>query len=376
MKKIIVIIFLIFPIITFAEAKPVISGHNAIVIDRNSNRILYEKKGFEKAYIASTTKIMTCIIAIENNDLKSIVKISKKAAQTGGSDVELKENDEIVLSELLYGLMLKSGNDAAVAIAEHTSGNIEEFAKLMNKKANELGAFSTNFITPHGLDTDNHYSTAYDLAIITNYALKNETFKEIVSTAYHTMTFLNGKTKELKNTNPLLFSYPGTTGVKTGYTGLANRCLVVSAKQNDMELIAVTLGEPSSKLRISDTSKLLNYCFKNYTLYNITKLYPQNSSISVKKSIEKNIIPPYEKELILPLTQQEKQNITLKKYIPDEINAPVKQNEKIGKVQFTLNDEILGEINLVSPKDISRRNVTSYYSSLLSEFFNYSNYLY
>lgn len=376
MKKIIVLIFLIFPIITFADAKPVISGHNAIVIERNSNRILYEKKGFEKAYIASTTKIMTCIIAIENNDLKSIVKISKKAAQTGGSDVGLKENDEIVLSELLYGLMLRSGNDAAVAIAEHTAGNIEEFAKLMNKKANELGTFSTNFVTPHGLDTDNHYSTAYDLAIITNYALKNETFKEIVSTTYHTMTFLNGKTKELKNTNPLLFSYPGTTGVKTGYTGLANRCLVVSTKQNDMELIAVTLGEPSSKLRISDTSKLLNYCFENYKLYNITKLYPQNSLISVKKSIEKNIIPTYEKELIIPLTQQEQQNITLRKYIPNEINAPVKQNEKIGKVQFTLNDEILGEINLVSPKDISRRNITNYYSSLLSEFFNYSNYLY
>lgn len=376
MKKIIVLIFLIFPIITFADATPVISGHNAIVIERNSNRILYEKKGFEKAYIASTTKIMTCIIAIENNDLKSIVKISKKAAQTGGSDVGLKENDEIVLSELLYGLMLRSGNDAAVAIAEHTAGNIEEFAKLMNKKANELGAFSTNFVTPHGLDTDNHYSTAYDLAIITNYALKNETFKEIVSTTYHTMTFLNGKTKELKNTNPLLFSYPGTTGVKTGYTGLANRCLVVSTKQNDMELIAVTLGEPSSKLRISDTSKLLNYCFENYKLYNITKLYPQNSLISVKKSIEKNIIPTYEKELIIPLTQQEQQNITLRKYIPNEINAPVKQNEKIGKVQFTLNDEILGEINLVSPKDISRRNITNYYSSLLSDFFNYSNYLY
>lgn len=367
---------MLFPIVSFADTTPTISGHHAVVIERNSNRILYEKKAFDKAYIASTTKIMTCIVALENNDLNSIVKVSKKAARTGGSDVGLKENDEIVLSELLYGLMLKSGNDSAVAIAEHTAGSVEEFAKLMNKKAIELSALSTNFVTPHGLDTDNHYSTAYDLAIITNYALQNPTFKKLVSTTYHTMTFKDGKTKELKNTNPLLFSYPGITGVKTGYTGLANRCLVASAKQNNMELIAVTLGEPSSKLRISDTTKLLNYCFKNYSLCNITDLYPAQFTIPLQKSLEKNIIPIYESDLIIPLTDQEKQNVTLQSYFPEEINAPVKAKQEVGKVQFLLNDEILGEVNLLCPKNIKKKNTKDYYFSLISEFFNYSNYLY
>ena len=376
MKKIILLLFLLFPIVSFADTTPTISGHHAIVIERNSNRILYEKKAFDKAYIASTTKIMTCIVALEHNDLNSIVKVSKKAARTGGSDVGLKEGDEIIFSELLYGLMLKSGNDSAVAIAEHTAGSVEEFAKLMNKKALDLGALSTNYVTPHGLDTDNHYSTAYDLAIITNYALQNPTFQKLVSTTYHTMTFKDGKTKELKNTNPLLFSYPGTTGVKTGYTGLANRCLVASAKQNNMELIAVTLGEPSSKLRISDTTKLLNYCFKNYSLCNITNLYPAQFTIPVQKSLEKNILPIYETYLIIPLTEQEQQNVTLQSYFPKEINAPVKAKQEVGKVQFLLNDEILGEVNLLCSKDIKKKNTKDYYFSLLSNFFNYSNYLY
>jgi len=376
LKKIILLLFLLFPIVSFADTDPIISGHHAVVIERNSKRILYEKKAFDKAYIASTTKIMTCIVALENNDLNSIVKVSKKAARTGGSDVGLKENDEILLSELLYGLMLKSGNDSAVAIAEHTAGSVEEFAKLMNKKAIELGALSTNFVTPHGLDTDNHYSTAYDLAIITNYALHNSTFQKLVSTAYHTMTFKNGKTKELKNTNPLLFSYPGTTGVKTGYTGLANRCLVASVKHDDMELIAVTLGEPSSKLRISDTSKILNYCFQNYSLYKVTELYPAQFSIPIQKSLEKSILPIYENDLILPLTEQEKQNVILQSYFPRVINAPVKEKQEVGKVQFLLNDEILGEINLICPKKIAKKNTKDYYFSLLQNFFNYSNYLY
>ncbi|MBP3285203.1 MAG: D-alanyl-D-alanine carboxypeptidase [Clostridia bacterium] len=376
MKKIIWILFLLFPIVSFADTTPSISGYHAIVIERNSHRILYEKKAFDKAYIASTTKIMTCIVALENNDLNSVVKVSKKAAGTGGSDVGLKENDEIALSELLYGLMLRSGNDAAVAIAEHTAGSVEEFANLMNQKAVELGALSTHFVTPHGLDTDNHYSTAYDMALIADYALHNETFQKLVSTTFYTMTFKNGKTKELKNTNPLLFSYPGITGVKTGYTGLAGRCLVASAKQNGMELIAITFGEPSSKLRIADTTKLLNYCFSNYSLCNITELYPAQFSVPVKKSLEKTILPIYESDLILPLTEKEKQNLTIQTYLPDEVNAPVEVNQEIGKIQFLLNDEILGELNLLCPRNIKKKTTKDYYFSILTEFLNYSDYLY
>jgi len=195
---------------------------------------IYEKNAFTKKPMASTTKVMTAIIAIENNELNDIVKVSKKAANTGGSSVHLKQGQEIKLEELLYGLMIASGNDAAVAIAEHTAGSVEEFAKLMNAKAIELGAFNTNFVTPHGLDADGHYSTAYDMAIITRYALKNPTIAKLVSTQSKYMTFLDGTGRSLNNTNALLSSYAGANGVKTGITsmdwmGLVLICFVLPA---------------------------------------------------------------------------------------------------------------------------------------------------
>ena len=162
--------------------EPDVHSTHIVAIDRNTNRILYEKSAFDKTPMASTTKILTSIIAIENCKLDDIVHISSNAAHTSGSTLGIKTNDNIRMEDLLYGLMLRSGNDCAVAIAEHISGNLENFSSLMNKKAKELGLNNSNFITPHGLDADKHYTTAYELALITNYALKNETFKKIVST--------------------------------------------------------------------------------------------------------------------------------------------------------------------------------------------------
>lgn len=162
--------------------EPDVHSAHIVAIDRNTNRILYEKSAFDKTPMASTTKILTSIIAIENCKLDDTVHISSKAANTSGSTLGIKTNDTMKMEDLLYGLMLRSGNDCAVAIAEHISGNLENFSSLMNKKSKELGLNNSNFITPHGLDADKHYTTAYELALITNYALKNETFKKIVST--------------------------------------------------------------------------------------------------------------------------------------------------------------------------------------------------
>lgn len=373
LKKIILIILLLFPVSSFAA--PSVSGHHAIAIERDSGRILYEKNAYKKTAIASTTKIMTAIIAIENNDLSDIVHISKNAAKTPGSSLDLKEDDAICLKELLYGLMLRSGNDAAVAIAEHTSGNVDEFAKLMNKKAIEIGALSTNFITPHGLDKENHYSTAYDLALISNYALKISLIKEIVSTENYTMAFTDGRTKNMHNTNPLLSAYSGVFGIKTGYTGMAGRCLVAAAEKNDMEIIVVTLGEPSSKLRISDTVKIFEYCFNNYTLTNLCDLYPLNFSLDIGKSTEKAIRPNYKKSLLIPLTKTEKENIIIKKHPYNNLIAPIKKDEPLGKIQFMLNDEILGEIDIVSPIEIRRMSAYIYYYNLLINFLDFNSYI-
>lgn len=376
MKKIICILLLLVPYISLGNTLPQISGKNAIAIETSSGRILYEKNAFDDANIASTTKIMTAIVAIENNLLTDTVVISKKAAHTGGSSVSLKENDQIVLSELLYGLMLNSGNDAAVAIAEHTSGSIEEFAKLMNKKAKEIGALSTNFITPHGLDTEGHHSTAYDMAIIARYALNNPTISKLVSTQYHTMNFLNGKTKQLKNTNPLLSFYDGISGMKTGYTGLAGKCLVASAKRENLEIIVVTLGEPSSKLRINDTVKILDYCFNNYKMCDLRELYKINFHINIKKSSKNSIIPIYKNSLILPLLDDEKENLNIQKHIYEDLIAPIEINQPIGKIQFKIGNNNLGEIELCAPYSVYRASLSDYYKTILGTFLNFEKYIY
>lgn len=374
-KKILLLVLILLSINSFSSAIPEISAKNAIAIETSSGRIIYEKDAYKKASVASTTKIMTAIAAVENNLLDDTVIISNKAAWTGGSSVDLKEGDEIKLSELLYGLMLSSGNDAAVAIAEHTSGTVEEFAELMNKKAQELGALNTHFVTPHGLDTDNHYSTAYDMAIIAKYALNNPVISKLVSTSHYTMTFLDGKKKQLSTTNPLLSFYEGSNGVKTGYTGMAGRCLVASAKRENMQIIAVLLGEPSSSARRNDAAKILDYCFNNYKLYDLKELYPINFSINLLKCEKNNIRPIYEASLILPLTKDEKESITVKKIFDSEIVAPVTINQQLGKIQFLLKNEFIGEINLIAPYSLKKLNVFEYLKILGNSYLNYFEYI-
>ena len=374
-KALIIFLFLIFITPGKAHATPNISAKNAIAIEASTGRIIYEKDANTKVPMASTTKIMTAIVALEQNLPTDTVVVSNNAAWTGGSNVALKKDDEIQLSELMYGLMLNSGNDAAVAIAEHTSGTVEEFAKLMNQKAKEIGAFSTNFVTPHGLDSKDHYSTAYDMAIITKYALENPTIQKLVSTSHYTMKFKNGKTKQLSNTNPLLSFYQGANGVKTGYTGLAGKCLVASAKRNDLEIIAVILGSPSSKARINDSVKILDYCFNNYKLYDLKELYPLNFSIKIKKGIKPSIKPIYESSLLLPLNENEKANITVRKIIKENIIAPLKINESLGTIQFILGQDVIGEINMLAPYQVNRLSIVDYIKKIGSSYLNYPIYI-
>lgn len=376
MKKTLIILLASICInLSICYATPNISAKSAIAIEASTGRILYEKNPNEKVPMASTTKIMTAIVALEQNLMDDTVIVSNNAAWTGGSSVNLKSGDEIELSELMYGLMLNSGNDAAVAIAEHTSGTVLEFAKLMNEKAKELGAFNTNFVTPHGLDSPEHYSTAYDMAIITKYALNNPTLRKLVSTSHYTMKFKNGKTKELSNTNPLLSFYQGANGVKTGYTGLAGKCLVASAKRDDMEIIAVLLGDPSSKARINDSVKILDYCFNNYKLYDLRELYPLNFSITIKKGICSNVKPIYQSSLFLPLTDIEKNNIITRKILRENITAPLEINEPLGTIQFLISNETVAEINILAPYTIERLSIIEYIKKIGNSYLNYPNYI-
>ena len=235
---------------------PSINARSAIVMDFDTGTVVFEKNAYVKRPMASTTKIMTAIVALENCSLDEDVKISGKAAHMGGSVMGIKENTTVKLSDLLHGMLICSGNDAAVAIAEHIGGSVEGFSELMNQKALDIGAFSTSFSNPHGLDAENHYTTAYDLAKITRYALKIKEFNEIVRKQ---VFYYNGRT--IRSTNEMLVGYEGADGVKTGYTGLAGRCLVTSATKNDMRFISVVLFCDTKNLRTSSSRLILDYCF-------------------------------------------------------------------------------------------------------------------
>ncbi|WP_249901977.1 D-alanyl-D-alanine carboxypeptidase family protein [Paenibacillus sp. PK3_47] len=236
----------------------------AALIDVESGRLLYSSRGDEPMLIASLTKIMTAIVAIENGDLTSKVKVGKNAFAKEGSSIYLKLGEEMTLENMLYGLMLRSGNDAATAIAEHIGGSEQGFVYMMNAKAEELGLVNSHFANPHGLDAEGHYSSANDLAKLTAYAMHNPVFKEIVKTPEKTADNPYEKWDyKWSNKNKMLRLYEGADGVKTGYTKKALRTLVSSATRNGQQLVAVTLNDGNDW---NDHASLLNFGFNHYPL--------------------------------------------------------------------------------------------------------------
>lgn len=241
-----------------------VSAHNAILIDQDTGRILFEKKAHEKRKIASITKIMTTILAIESGKLNEWVTVSDRAVGTEGSSLYLQRGEKIKLQDLVFGLMLRSGNDAAVAIAEHVGGSLEGFVFLMNQKAEELGMENTHFANPHGLDdSDNHYSTAYDMAMLTRYAMQNEIYRKVTATeVYRAPNPVEKWDRVWRNKNKLLTKlYEFCTGGKTGYTKKARRTLVTTATKDNVNLIAVTLNARDDW---NDHITLFEYGFDNF----------------------------------------------------------------------------------------------------------------
>ncbi|GAA0347050.1 D-alanyl-D-alanine carboxypeptidase DacB [Bacillus carboniphilus] len=266
-KKIVIFILcslLIFSISPGKTKAVSVSAYSAILIDQDTGRVLYEKRAHEKRRIASITKIMTAILAIESGKMDEMVTVSSNAFGTEGSSLYLKKGEKIKLQDLVYGLMLRSGNDAAVAIAEHVGGSVEGFAFLMNQKAFEIGMNNSHFTNPHGLDdSDDHYSTAYDMAILTAYAMKNEAYQKISGTKVHRAPNPGEKWDRVwRNKNKLLTRlYDYSTGGKTGFTEKARRTLVSTATKGDMNLIAVTLNAPSDW---DDHIHMFEYGFDQY----------------------------------------------------------------------------------------------------------------
>jgi serine-type D-Ala-D-Ala carboxypeptidase (penicillin-binding protein 5/6) len=343
------------------EKVPVIEAGAAIVIEASSGRILYQKNGFSKRPMASTTKIMTAIIALENGNLNDKVVVSKRAAQIGGSTIDLKEGETLSLNDMLYGLMLNSGNDAAIAIAEHIGGTVENFVGMMNEKAEELGAKDTFYKSPHGLDNPDHYTTAYDLALITKYALSNPIFSKIVSTKTTSI-----KNRSLYNTNEMLGMYQGVDGVKTGYTGQAGRCLVTTAMRDNMRIISVVLNCGTVNQRARNTKSILDYAFNNYKMYNLVYSGQFIKNIPVIKGI-KEYVPAFSgSNISVPLNMKEFEGIETEIDLPDKMRAPVNEGTEIGSIKYIVKGEVLGRTVLRTGASVRRKGFLDYFGDIIT----------
>ena len=359
---------------------PTINSRAYVVIDRKSNTVLVGKNENQKKKMASTTKIMTALIVIENCDLSETVEISKKSASTGGSRLGLKTGDKITVYDLLYGLMMRSGNDSAVALAEHTAGSISNFADLMNQKAVELGLSNTHFVTPHGLDEDEHYTTAYELALLSNYAMNNEIFAKIVGTKNYTIT-INGYPKTLTNTNELLGSLNGVYGIKTGFTNGANRCLVTCCKRGEMDLICVVLGADTKKYRTTDSIKLLEYSFSNFKYVNIEEMvsnyfetWKENNknSFTINKGISSYLDLKYEdlEHSTIPIRNDLVDKFQFYITCDYVLDSPISKGTSIGTITLSLEDKTIYSGNIITDSDVEKKSIFDYMIYFYKNFYN------
>lgn len=368
--------FLLTAIIMNVSISPVLAeipnttAESAILIEQNTGRVLYDKNKDEKKPMASTTKIMTALVAIEKGNLNSKVTISKEASGIEGSSIWLEENEELTLEELLYGLMLRSGNDAAYAIAEHIGkGNINNFIKMMNEKARELNALNTHFTNPHGLDNKNHYTTAYDLANIASYAMGNEIFKKIVSTEKKSISWSNHQwNRSLLNKNKILRNYEGGNGIKTGYTTKAGKCLVASAFKDNMQLISVVL---KSKDIWEDSTNLLDHAFDNYKPYLIVDKNKYLRSISVIEGVKERVKVYSEDKIIIPIKDSEKEKVKVKISLPEKLIAPINKNQVIGTIDVFIDDAKIKSSKIIALENIEQKNTKEILEKLIKYWINF-----
>lgn len=373
-KKIFFVLFFLF-LFSFgvsALSEGDVCAKAAVVVDSSTMQVLFEKNKDEKLSMASTTKIMTCLLAVEHGKLDETVEITQKMCGSEGTSIGLKSGYKITLKNLLYGLMLESGNDAADAVAVFIAGSKENFARMMNTKAKEIGMKGTNFVTPSGLDDENHYTTAYDMALLGAYAVKNSDFLNICSTKTMRVDFISPDiTVTFSNHNRLLRSYDGALGIKTGFTKKSGRCLVSYAEKNSVGLVAVTLKDPDDW---NDHRKMLDYGFSMYETQKVYMRFPKElclvSSYKDKIKIEASSYPV---EVTCKTNEKLTQYVRLKSFV----YAPVKKGDTVGSVDIYANGRLLKTVALVSAENAEsipstykpKRSIISYIKQKLNEMF-------
>ena len=339
---------------TLVKADVVTSAKAMCLIEAQSGRVLAQKNCNASLPMASTTKIMTAITAIENcQDLDAAFEISPKAVGVEGTSLYLRKGEKHCLRDLLYGLMMVSGNDASVAIGEHVAGSVEHFVDMMNFTAHRLGLKHTHFENTHGLDEEGHYTSAYDLAKIAAYALENDVFREIVSTQNKKITSADGKDRYLANKNKLLRSFDGAIGVKTGFTNDAGRCLVSAAEREGMRLVCVVLN---CGPMFEDCAALMNWGFENFKMYDLTQKVNFYPNLVVEDGEKCSVSIGHNHTFMYPLSADELDKITTKVELLPSVKPLLKAGSEVGNFQILFDKELLFSGNIVTMEDVKARS--------------------
>jgi D-alanyl-D-alanine carboxypeptidase (penicillin-binding protein 5/6) len=337
-----VICCLLLPLGFHTESAAYAGDSSAIVMEISSNRVLSGENIHTRLPMASTTKVMTALIVVENCKLDEVVTIPQKAVGVEGSSIYLKVGEKLTVKELLYGLMLRSGNDAATALAVHAGKSVEGFVNMMNRKAQDLGLKNTHFCNPHGLHNDNHFTSAYDLAFISAAAMRNKTFAEIVGTKNITV----GKGESVRffhNKNKLLSGYDGATGIKTGFTKKAGRCFVGSSKRNNMEVVCVVLN---CGPMFEECMRLMNQAYNEFEMVKVIDSRDILAEIPVSFGAVPAAVCGANQDIYIPLKKNGSERCNIKINAQKRLNAPIDRGVKTGEVEIFVNDCLLFTKNI------------------------------
>ena len=367
------IVILIIPTTVTAQEqkKPEVAAQGAILMDAVTGRVLWEKNAETPLAMASTTKIMTAVLAIESGDLDALVTVSKRAAAAPRVKMYLSAGEKISLEGLVYALMLQSSNDAAVAIAEHIGGSVEDFCAEMTAKAHSLGAVNTVFETPNGLDAENHQSTAYDMALITRYALNNPTFVDIINTKSF---YVSSSTSSynINNKNRLLNEYEGAMGVKTGYTGKAGHCFVGAARRGDLQLISVVFasgwGSVGKEQKWIDTKRILSFGFDNFENEEVVNRGDFAGRLEITRSRTPDVGLYYGRSVVMPINRNAQEEVTLVPFFPASLQAPVSANQLVGSGRVYVNGDFFAEVPIFTDQGADRHDLKTSLEKVLIEF--------
>lgn len=340
-------------IVSDDDALPKVTARSAVIVEAMTGKVLYSRDMKARRFPASTTKMMTLIVALERGNLDDIVTISPHAAGTEGSTLWLEEGDKIPLRDLLYGMMMMSGNDATIAVAEHIAGSVEAFAGLMNQKAEEIGAKDTHFMNPNGLPDERHYSTAYDLALIASYGYRNAVFAEIVGTKELHLDWIKDPKHMWRNENQILWLSDGANGVKTGYTDAAGRCLAAGAKRDGIQIVSVVLD---SLYMWNDSIAMLDYGFQQVDKKKILHEQEHVGSLRVRSGYKNTVSIAVKDDIVLPVFEKDSLDYQVVYDIPESLEAPIQAGDPVGNVRVLWDGREIAATEIVATETVEKKS--------------------